>query len=355
MRTPSRLSFPTLLICVLSLLFATAKADAPPSYQVSKTFKIGGAGGWDYAKLDDAGQYLYLPRSNHTLVIDTATGKTVADIPGGQRLHGTALVPAVGHGFITDGGGAVVIVFDLKTNAVLGNIAAADDADGIIYDPASDHLFIACGDAGELLSIAANVDPKTGKADPPIDLGGKPEFLASDGHGKIYVNLANKAQLAVVDAKAMKVIAKYPTAPGTTPTGLAIDRDKGRLFIGCRNQKMIVMDARDGTILADLPIGRGVDATAFNAGTAFASCGDGTITAIQETSPGKFEVVQTVKTVVGARTMAVDQNTGTIYLPTADMMPAATMPTTNPTGRPPRPRPIPGTFKVVVVTQSPRP
>jgi DNA-binding beta-propeller fold protein YncE len=333
-----------LFVAALLLPFCgLARADDAGSYQVVKTIPIGLDGRWDYAVIDDQGQNLYLTRTTHTIVVDTASGK-VTDIPGGEGLHGVALVPAAGRGFITDGKGAAVIVFDLKTDSVLGSIASKDDSDGIIYDPASDHLFVACGDSACLIPIAPSLDLKTGKADPPVDLGGKPEFLASDGQGKIYVCLADEAKIAVVDAKAQKLITTYPTDPGKTPTGLSMDPEKGRLFIGCRNQKLIVMDVKDGSILADLPIGKGVDATAFNAGTAWASCGDGTLSAIRETSPNKFEIVQTVQTAPGARTMAIDPKTGTIYLPTAEMKPTTTL-----SGAPGRPRPVPGTFKVLVV------
>ena len=186
-------------------------------------------------------------------------------------------------------------VFDLKTYADLGSVVAADDADGTIFDPATGKVFVACGDAGSLVSIPADVDPKSGKADPAVDLGGKPEFLAADGQGKVYVNLVDKNEVAVVDTKEMKVVAKWPTAPGTGPAGLSMDTAGGRLYVGCHNQKMIVMNAKDGTVLADLPIGRGVDATAFDRGSGLASCGDGTLTVVRETSPDKFEVVQSLK------------------------------------------------------------
>jgi DNA-binding beta-propeller fold protein YncE len=334
------------LLIIVALASVPAARGDTTEYQVVKTIPIGGGGRWDYATIDSAGKYLYLPRSTHTDVIDTSTGALAADIQGGTGLHGVALVPDQNRGFISDGKGGAVIIFDLKTNGVLGTLPAADDADGIIYDPASAHVFIACGDSAELVPVAANIDPTAGKPDPGIDLGGKPEFLASDGEGKLYVCINDQNQIAVVDTKAMKVITKYPTDPGTKPTGLCIDPDKGRLYIGCRNQKLIVMDTKDGTVLADLAIGKGVDATKFYAGTgtAFASCGDGTLFAVRETSPGKFEIVQTITTPIGARTMAIDPTTGTIYLPTADMQA-----TTLPSGAPGKPKPIAGTFKVFVV------
>jgi hypothetical protein len=334
-------------IILLVPTFVFSQTTAPSQYQVDHTIPIGGPGRWDYATIDAQGQYLYLPRSTHTDVIDTASGKVVADIQGGQGLHGCALVPDLNRAFVSDGKGSEVLVIDTKSNTLLGTIPAPDDADGIIYDPASQHVFVACGDSSVLLPIPANIDPASGKPDPTIDLGGSPEFLVSDHNGKLFVNINDQNQLAVVDTKAMKVLTKYSTEPGEKPTGLSMDRDKGRLFIGCRNQHMIVMNAADGSILGDLPIGKGVDATAFYNGTTLASCGDGTLTAIAETSPGKFTIIQTLTTAPGARTMAVDPQTGKIYLPTAQMVA-----TTKPDGSMGKPKPVPGTFKVLVVTLS---
>src|ERR1019366_8701310 len=179
-----------------------------------------------------------------------------------------------------------------------------------------------------------------------IDLGGKPEYVVSDGNGKVFIAIADKDEVAVVDTKAMKVLAHWPTTPGGRPTGMSMDKEKGVLFIGCRNQKMIVMSAKDGTILADLPIGPGVDATAFDRGLAFASCRDGTLAVVGATSPGKYQIIQTVKTAPAARTMAIDPVTGKIYLATAGMAPA---PATVPNGGRARPEPIAGTFKIPVV------
>jgi hypothetical protein len=276
------------------------------------------------------------------MVLDAATGKTVADIPGQKRNHGVAIVPSAGRGFITDGQDASVTVFDLKSYAVLGKIKAADDADGIIYDAASGKVLVVCGDAGVLVPIPADVDLKTGNADAAVDLGGKPEFLVADGQGKAYINLEDKDQVAVLDTKTMKVINKWPTSPGASPVGMSMDRAKRRLFIGCRKpQKLIVMGADDGKILGDLPIGAGVDATAFD-GDAFASCRDGTLAVARETAPGKFEIVQTVQTPRGARTMGLDPVTHTLYLPTAEFGP--------PTEGQSRPQAKPGSFMIVVVS-----
>jgi DNA-binding beta-propeller fold protein YncE len=288
------------------------------NYTVQRVLQVGGDGGFDYATIDADGKRLYLPRSSHTQIVDTADGKVLADIPDNSRSHGVALVPEVGRGFISNGGDGTIQIFDLKSNKSLGKIKAADDADGIIYDPDANSVLAMCGDAHAMVAIRPDVDPKDGRVSATVDLGGKPEFAASDGHGTVFVNLVDKDEVAVVDSKAMKVIAKWPVAPAKQPVGMSIDPAKKRLYVGCRSKNMVIMSAEDGHILADLPIGDGVDATAFREGTAFASCRDGTLTVIRETAPGKFEVMQTVKTAPRAKTMAVDAKTGTIYLPTAD-------------------------------------
>lgn len=301
------------------LLFASLlPVQAQTDWQVKKIFSVGGQGGWDYLTVDPQTHRLYVPRSTHTMVIDSESGKTLAGIPGQKIAHGVAVVPEAGRGFITDGGNGVIVIFDLKTYAVLGSIVAQPDADGIIYDPASGKVVVVSGDSGTLMSIKPDIDPKNGKIDTPLELGGAPEFLASDGAGKVYVNLMDKNEVAVVDMKARKVVARWPVAPGGAPVGMTIDTAKRRLLIGCRKpQKLIVMSTDNGRVLADLPIGDHVDAVKIDNGQIFASCGDGTLAVASETSPGKFAIVQTVNTPKGARTMGVDPTTHRIYLPTA--------------------------------------
>jgi DNA-binding beta-propeller fold protein YncE len=329
------------LIALVSFTLSVGAA-AQGTWAVENTFHIGGEGGMDYITLDAQSHRLYVPRSTHTMVIDADSGKTIADIPGQKHNHGVAIAPEAGRGFITDGEGSVVI-FDLKTNAVLGTLKARPDADGIIYDRSTGLVLVSCGDDGTLVTIKANVDPKTGSIDTAIDLGGKPEFLAADGAGKVYVNLEDKDQIAVVDLKAKKVLAHWPVAPGGSPVGLSIDTAKHRLFVGCRKpQKMIVMSTDDGKVLADLPIGAGVDATKFDGQQAFASCRDGKMSVVGEGASGKFEVVQTVTTAVGAKTMDIDSATHKAYLPTFEFeaqQPGATG----------RPTPKPGSFMILVV------
>jgi hypothetical protein len=333
------------LVALTGLLVgASANAQTQTEWTVIKTLPIGGQGGWDYLTVDPQTHRLFVPRSTHTMVIDTESGATLADIPGQKNAHGVALAPAAGRGFISDGGGdGAIVIFDLKTYAVLGSLIAKPDADGIIFDQTSGRVLVVSGRGKALMSFAPDIDPTNGKIDPAIDLRGEPEFLAADDAGKVYINLMDTNELAVVDLKTRKVVTHWPVAPGGKPVGMSIDTTKRRLFIGCRGpQKLIVMSTVDGKVLADLPIGESVDATKIDGGQAFASTAGGVLSVAGEPTPGKFAIVQSVKTGPGARTMAIDPTTHRIYLPTADYddpKPGE------------RPRPKPGTFKILVVAR----
>jgi hypothetical protein len=328
-----------LTLVTFAMISTAVFGQAPTQWHTSKTFQIGGEGAWDYITADQHSHRLFVTRTTHTMVIDSDSGKTLGDIPGQKSAHGVALVPALQRGFITDGAGSgTIVVFDLKTYAVLGKLAAAPDADGIIYDAGENLILVSAGDSSALLAFHPDIDPN-GKIDAPIALGGKPEFLAADGHGKAFVNLEDKDLIAVVDLKTRKVVARWAVAPGGHPVGLSIDNHSHRLFIGCRNpQKLVVMNAEDGRVEAAVPIGAGVDATAFLNGQAFASCRDGALIVSGE-QQGKFAVVQTLKTPDGARTLAVDADTQRVFLPTAELEPVTSG----------RPKPKPGTFMIVVV------
>src|ERR1700757_2649113 len=238
-------------------------ALAQPNWAVVKTLHIGGDGGWDYVTVDPQSHRLFVTRTTHTQVIDAESGKVLGDIPGQTRSHGVAIVPSLNRGFITDGGGRVaIIVFDLTNYSVRGRITTVPDSDGIIYDERTNHVLAVSGDAGVLMTFKPDIDPKNGKIDPPIELGGAPEFLASDGTGKVYINLEDKDVVAVVDLQSRKVVSRWPVAPGGRPVGMALDAKTHRLFIGCRKpQQMIVMSTENGSVEASLPIGAGVDAT----------------------------------------------------------------------------------------------
>lgn len=329
------------IVAMLSVttLGSVLRAEQAGGYAVTATWNVGGEGRWDYVLVE--GGRLYVTRSNHELVLDVTSGKTLADIKVGQHLHGTAIVPSLNRAFITDGKLNSVYVIDLKTNAPLGRLDAADDADGIIYDAGADRVLVGCGDAGQLVVIDPKADLAKNKVD-KITLGGKAEYIAADGQGRAFVCLNDKNQIAVVDLKSLKVLDHWAIGAGATPTGLAIDAKGGHLFVGCRNEKLIVMSASTGKVEAELPIGKNNDACAFDPGTgeAFASCGDGTLTVVGQ-SNGAWSVKQTVKTLTGARTMALDPTTHMIYLPTADTAKAK---------QGERPAPIPGSFAIVVVS-----
>jgi hypothetical protein len=316
---------------------------AQTNWQIAKTLPVGGVGGWDYLTVDAPGHRLFVPRTTHTMVLDEESGKILGDIPGQTTAHGVAIVPKVGRGFITDGGGSgSIVIFDLKTYAVLGTLATMPDSDGIVYDAAIDRVLAVSGDGGALMTFKPDIDPHDGKMEAPIMLGGAPEFLASDGTGKVFVNLEDKNVVAVVDLKSRNVVARWPVTPGGQPVGMSMDAKSHRLFIGCRKpQKMIVMNMQDGKVEAALPIGAGVDATAVDGGQAFASCRDGSLVVVGEKT-GKLAVEQTVKTPDGARTMGLDKAKHRIYLPTAEFE------TTPSQGRP---KPKPNTFKILVVAQ----
>jgi DNA-binding beta-propeller fold protein YncE len=328
---------------VLMVLTASIlPASAQTSWKVLNTFHVGGPGGWDYVTVDAPNHRLFVTRSTHTQAIDEQTGKVLGDIPGQIRSHGVALAPEFNRGFITDGGGpGAIIIFDLKTYAVLGKIAAMPDADGIIYDANQKVVLAVSGDGNALMTIKPDIDPMNGKMDaPPIQLGGGPEFLAADGAGKVYINLEDKDMVAEVDLKTRKVEARWPVTPGGHPVGMAIDTSKRLLFVGCRNpQQLVIMSADTGAVVDSLPIGRGVDATKFDAGFAYASTGEGTLT-VAGAQGGKWAVLQTVKTAPSARTMGVDEITHKSYLPAAEMLPAV--------GNA-RPQPKPDTFMIIEV------
>jgi DNA-binding beta-propeller fold protein YncE len=269
----------------------------------------------------------------------------VGDIPNTEGVHGIALVPEVGRGFTSNGRASTVTIFDLKTLKEIAQVkTTGQNPDAIIYDPASRRVFTLNGRGGNSTAI----DAGTGTVAGTIELGGKPEFATADGKGRVYVNLEDKSMVVAVDSQQLKVESRWPLAPCEEPSGMAIDREHRRLFVGCHNQMMAVMDADTGRVLATPAIGQGVDANAFDPETqlAFSSNGDGTLTVVHEDSPDKFTVVGNVQTQRGARTMALDLKTHNIFLVTAEFGPPPA-----PTAEHPRPRPtiVPGSFVVLVV------
>jgi DNA-binding beta-propeller fold protein YncE len=332
------------LTCALSLsLAAMAMAAAGPGYHVKNTYKLGGEGGWDYLIADGSAHRVYISRGTHVIVLDTESGKQVGDIPDTPGVHGIALAPELGRGFTSNGREGTVTIFDIKTLKPIGEkVKAGENPDAILYDPATKRVFTFNGRSQDSTAI----DAASGKVLGTIKLDGKPEFAASDAKGEIFVNIEDKSELTAIDPAKLEVKAKWPLAPCTEPSGLAIDRKHRRLFAGCDNKMMAVVDADSGKVLATPAIGEGVDATAFDdeTGYAFASCGEGVLTVVKEESASKFEVAENVKTQRGARTMALDTKTHNVYTVTAQFGERPAPTADNPHPRPPI---VPDSFVVL--------
>ena len=335
-------------ISILSLsLAAVAVAAAGPGYHVIKTYKVGGEGGWDYLTVDASTRRFYISRGTHVIVLDADSGKNVGDIPDTPGVHGIALAPELGKGFVSNGREGTVTVFDLSTLAPSGSkIKVGENPDAILYEPATKRVFTFNGRSQDSTAI----DAASGKVLGTIKLDGKPEFAASDAKGEVFVNIEDKSELTVIDPNKLEVKTKWPLAPCTEPSGLALDRKNRRLFVGCDNKMMAVVDADSGKVLATPAIGEGVDATAYDdeTGLAFASCGEGVLTVVREDSPQKFSVVENAKTEPGARTMALDTKTHNLFTVTAKFGPPPAATADNPH---PRRTILPDTFEVLVLAK----
>jgi YVTN family beta-propeller protein len=333
------------LALALALPSLAAAQGAGGGYHVAQRIAIGGEGGWDYLTVDTVGHRLFVTRSNRVSALDLTSGKVVAEMPGLNRGHGVAFDYAHGHGFATSGGDSTVVMFDLSTLKELGRTTAAVDADAILYDAASKHVFTFNGDA----ESASVIDPVTGKRTGNIPLGGKPEFAVADGRGTIYVNIADKGEVAQIDGRRQRVVRRWSIKPCEDPSGLAFDKTHGRLFSVCANKLMAVSDVARRRVVATVPIGSGVDAASFDPATGdiFASNGEGTMTVVHEDAPNRYHVVQTVPTMAGARTMALDPATHRLYTVGAQYGPQPTAATKeNPRRRAPL---VPGSATVLVL------
>lgn len=330
---------------LLLMVTAAALAAAGPGYKVVKTYKIGGAGGWDYLIADSSARRLYISRATHVIVLDLDSGKSVGDIADTPGVHGIALAPELGRGFTSNGREGTVSIFDLKTLATSSKVKVGDNPDAILYDPVTKRVFTFNGRSQD----ATAVDAEKGTVLGTIKLDGKPEFSASDGKGEIFVNIEDKSELVAIDPGKLEVKSKWPLAPCESPSGLSMDRKNRRLFVGCDNKMMAVVDADTGKVLATPAIGDGVDATAFDdeTGLAFASCGEGVLTVVREQSPEKFSVAENVPTQQGARTMALDSKTHNVYVVTAKFGPPPPATPDNPHAH----NILPDTFVVLVLAK----
>ncbi len=343
MRLSSRAWIGALL--ALALVPAGARA-AGPAYKVAQRWQPGGDGFWDYLTVDPDAHRLYFGRGTRVQVLDTGTGKLAGEIPDTPGIHGVALAPDLGRGFTSNGRDSSVTIFDMKTLATIAKVRLdARNPDAILYDAVSKRVFTLNGGSDN----ATALDAATGTVIGNVALGGRPEFAVADGQGRIYVNLEDSSAVVSFDAKTLALGARWPLAPGEHPSGLAMDREHRRLFSVCSNEKMIVMNADDGKVVADVAIGKGPDAAAFDpeAKLALSSNGrDGNLTVVREESPEKFAVAATVETQRGARTMALDPKTHKIYLATASF---GEPPAPTPDRPPPRPPMVPGSFVILVL------
>jgi DNA-binding beta-propeller fold protein YncE len=346
-RRPLTLALAAGAACGLYLTLSAPPAGAAPEssgYHMLPEIAVGGEGGWDYITVDPAARRVYVSHSTKVVVLDADKGSPVGEITDLSGVHGIALAPDLGRGFISNGRSATVTIFDLKKLTKLGEVKTGENPDAILFDPATHRVFAFNGRSGDATAFEA----ATGKVAGTIALGGKPEFATSDFKGTVYVNIEDKSEVVRIDPKKLTVTARWPLKPCEEPSGMAIDRKHHRLFVGCANKLMAILDAGSGKVITTEPIGEGVDANAFDPETGFAFSsnggGDGTLTVVHEDSPDKFHVVENVATRKGARTMALDEKTHSVFLPTAQFGPAPA-----PTAEQPRPRPtlLPNTFVVL--------
>lgn len=308
---------------------------------------LAGAGGWDLLVVDSASRQAFITRGEHLMVADIDSGKVVGDVGGLKRAHGVALVPAQKRGYVSSGGDDRVVAFDLESLKVIANIAVTGkNPDAMLFDEASKHVFVFNGRSNNISVI----DPATNEVVVTVALPGKPELAVSDGHGKVFVNLEDKNQIAEIDAGANKVITTWPLGTCEEPTGLAIDVAHMRLFSVCSNKKMVVVDSADGRVVATLPIGDGPDGAVFDPQTAtvFSSNSDGTLTVVHEDDPAHFSVIANVATPLRSRAIALDSKTHQAILPIAEFGQAPP-----PTAEEPHPRPPmkPDSFGLVTIGQ----
>jgi len=331
------------LALTCGLVLAQAQGSAA-GYHLLHEFKPGGDGGWDYLTMDAASRRLYISRGTHFQILNIDSGKLEGDIPDLKGVHGIALDKANNKGFISDGRDNSVVVIDLKTLKQTGKVQAGTNPDAILFDPFSKRVFAFNGRSNNATVIEAKDNSVAGT----IDLGGKPEFAVSDGKGKVFVNLEDKSSVVQIDPKEMKVVNTWSLAPGDGPSGLAIDADHDVLFSGCDNEKMVVVDGNGGKVLTTVPIGKGVDATAYDKGAkqAYSSNGgSGNITVVKEDSATSFSVAGEVTTRSRARTMTVDEKTHNLITVTAEFEPTPAATAEQPH---PRPKMVPDTFVVLV-------
>jgi DNA-binding beta-propeller fold protein YncE len=321
--------------------------QAGVGYHITKTYELGGDGGWDYIVPQPSQHRVYIGRTNRVMVVDTTDGKLIGEVMGIKVAHGTAIAESSGHGFATSGNDQSIVMFDLKTFKELARIPAAEDADAIVYDAPSNRVFSLNGDAHS----STVVDAASGKLVTNIPLGGKPEYGASAGDGKVYANLTDTSEVVEIDAKQASVSRRWSTGMCKQPVSMALDTKNHRLFSGCRSGVLAVSDYQAGKTITTLPIGMGVDGAGYDAasGDVFATNVDGSLTVIHQDSADKYHVVGSVTTPMGSRNMGLDPATHRIYVAAATFAPPPAPPAGAPQGRGGRATVVPGTFKLLVI------
>jgi len=321
--------------------------SGPSGYHIAKRIPVKGDGFWDYLAFDAPTHRLFISHGTQVDVLDITTGNLVGTILNTPGVHGIAFAPKLNRGFVSAGRAANVVIFNLKTLATIGTVKTGENPDAILFDPATRRVFTMNGRSGN----ATAIDAASGRVVGTIPLPGKPEFAVADGHGNIFVNIEDKSEEVRINSKTLKVVTQWPMAPCEGPSGLAMDVAHQRLFAGCDNKLLAVMDAKAGRVVTTVPIGEGVDANRFDPTLRyiFSSNGqDGTLTVIHEDSPDKYTVVEDVPTAHGARTMEIDPKTHDVFLVTADSGPR---PAATPENPHPRPAVVPGSFVVLVLSR----
>ena len=315
-----------------------AQSDGP--YRITHTYLLGGDGSWDYVVPDPPAHRVFIARQTRVMVVDEDTGKLLGEVPGIQGAHGTAIAASSGHGFASSGNDQSVVMFDLKTYQPLSRIKSELDTDAIVYDAPSNRVFTLNGDAHSSTVIDAASGARIGL----VALGGKPEYGASAGNGKVYANLTDTNEVVEIDAKTATVTRRWSTQPCTQPVSMALDIANQRVFSGCRGGSLLISDYGAGKVVTTVPIGPGVDGAGFDPSShdVFASNADGTLTVIHQDDPDHYHVLQTVTTPVGSRNMGVDQTTHRVFVVSAKFGPA-------PAGGRGRAPVLPDSFSLLVI------
>jgi DNA-binding beta-propeller fold protein YncE len=331
MRLPALLA-----LCMGTIAMTTPAAGA---YRLLQTIPIPGDDGWDHPTVDSAARRLYVTHGTHVVVIDVDSGQLIGKIDNTPGVHFTVVDPELDRGFISNGKAASLTIFNPRTLATIGEVKSTGENPGpTVFDPATKRVF-----AFNLnTSNATVVDAKEGKVAGAFDLGGRPELAGTDASGSVFVNLVQRNVVLRIDARTMTPVQTWPVAPGEGPRTMAVDQKNGRLFIGCANRRMVVLDSNNGRAIGSVPIGTGPDDSAYDpeTGLIYISNGDGTVSIIQQDSPDKYRLLETVATAPGARNMALDLKTKRIFLPLSDRGP--------PSPTSPRGAFMPGTFRVLV-------